>query len=748
MTTEPRPATLTPEALFLGDALIDSLPERPTLVPHRRQLLFLAGSSDQTGERALWLRDLDTDAPPSTAWLTISELLPLLAGATHEESAAERAERERRRRFGAGITQFMLRPQVQADDSRAPAPEIVVVAEGQVFLVALDDRAIRRLTEAPGRHLAVQCSPNGRWLSYVRGGNLYCKPIDAGAGGSERQLTHDASSTVSNGLADFIAQEEMHRFQGHWWSPDESAIAFQRTDESPIKTTIRQEISAEKITLVDQRYPYAGETNADVRLGVFTLADETTRWLDYRYQHEDYLARVNWLASGLYLQVQERYQQRLRLGCFTPGSWHWRLVLEESSSSWINLHDNLKELPGDGVVPRLLWTTEAGGETSELQLLTLPNEPEALADRTTIAPPALYTEQVEIVTKDAAYVRGWLGDPTERHLYRVPLASGDNEPLQLTQEPGWHEPTVAADGSAFVSRHSTLHNPPTLSFHSIEAQDAQRLFGASLREQPYAQYLAQHCTPELGELTGPDGSRLCYRLTRPQHATADDPVPLIVHVYGGPGVSRVRNEWAPLSLQLFAQYGFGVFELDNRGSSGRGRRFEAPIHRAMGTAELEDQLAGVAFARGLPWVDGARIGLFGHSYGGYMTLRGLTRSDVFAAGVSVAPVTDWRLYDTHYTERYLKDPNGADSAYPASGILGELHKIRAPLLLMHGMADDNVLFSHCTAAMAELQQAGVLFELMTYPGSKHALQEPPVASHRFRTILAFFERHLGPVRAV
>ena len=220
-----------------------------------------------------------------------------------------------------------------------------------------------------------------------------------------------------------------------------------------------------------------------------------------------------------------------------------------------------------------------------------------------------------------------------------------------------------------------------------------------------------------------------------------------MNVYGGPGVQTVRQEWPPLTVQLFAQNGFGVFQLDNRGSTNRAKAFEDPIFGHLGDIEVADQIAGVDHLKSLDWVDPERIGVFGHSYGGYMVLMCLAKApSVFAAGVSVAPVTDWRLYDTHYTERYLATPESNPDGYRSSAVFEHLEGLRRPLLLMHGMADDNVLFTHTTRLMKTLQDRGVTFELMTYPGAKHSMQEPSVATHRYHAILDFFERTLGSGR--
>lgn len=741
------PPSLTPERLFADPPLIDALPQTVVFSSDGSKLLFLASSRSRREWLDLWLVECAAAAlsPPQEAWLTAADLEPILADAEVEESAAEQAERERRRQFAGGIAEVLPRP---------GAPEVLVVCGGQGVLVHLETRALRRVTRSRERHVGLQFSPSGRYLSYVRKGDLYLLELDIGR---ERRVTNDADVTVSSGLADFIAQEEMHRFKGHWWSPDENALAFQRTDEKTIAISERQEIHAGSVETIRQHYPYAGQANAEVRLGVFQLEDGCVDWIDYQQRTETYLARVDWLPSGLWVQLQDRLQQTLTLGRFAAPDWRFEPTRVETSETWINLHNNLRQLPAADESQgetTLLWTTEQFGG-SQLACLALGTGTASQPGKLSLcSPEALYVEGIAGIARDHVLVTGWLETPTERHLYRIALdqvrsaAAGESgtRPTaeRLTTAPGWHELRVSPDGRRFVDRSSALDATSSLTLTELGDGSQARLFGSAVADQAYGAFLPSHCTPELGELTGRDGTRLCYRLTRPANASARTPVPVVVHVYGGPGVQRVRNEWASLMLQLFAQRGFAVFELDNRGSSGRGRAFEAPIYQALGTAELEDQLTGVEFLKTLDWINGERIGLFGHSYGGYMTLRGLTRAPgVFAAGVSVAPVTDWALYDTHYTERYLGLPNSADARYLESGVLGELGQINAPLLLIHGMADDNVLFTHCTAAIAELQEAGVLFDLMTYPGSRHALQEPHVSTHRFRTILNFFSRHLG-----
>jgi dipeptidyl-peptidase-4 len=342
-------------------------------------------------------------------------------------------------------------------------------------------------------------------------------------------------------------------------------------------------------------------------------------------------------------------------------------------------------------------------------------------------------------------VSGWDATPIENHLFAVRLdGSGCS---QLTSQSGWHDTVVDVASRRYLDYYSSATTPPSLILSDLHEQATTPTPGVTIwaeefaNEHPYAPYLPLHATANFGALTAEDGQTLYYRLTPPAEISGSHAT--VVYVYGGPGPQKARDEWSPLLLQLFAQQGFAVLEIDNRGSGNRGRIFEAPIYHQMGSVEVRDQVAGLAALDDHSWADKSRVGVFGHSYGGYMTLMCLSQaSEHFRAGVAVAPVSDWALYDTHYTERYMGLPDENAEGYRQANVLTHLDRLHAPLLLMHGMADDNVLFTHSTMIMAKLQQLGQPFELMTYPGAKHSMQERDVSIHRFNMILDFFKRHL------
>jgi dipeptidyl-peptidase-4 len=320
------------------------------------------------------------------------------------------------------------------------------------------------------------------------------------------------------------------------------------------------------------------------------------------------------------------------------------------------------------------------------------------------------------------------------------------EPRRVSRGDGWHSISMSMDARVFVDTFSSVAAPRSVALRSADGAALTTLLPNKLDAgHPYAPYAGEHLRAEFGSIAAADGQRLQYRLLKPRTLDPGKKYPVLIDVYGGPGVQRVANNWGSLFHQYLAQHGYVVFALDNRGSGLRGARFETALGLRMGHVEVQDQLKGVEFLHSLPFVDARRIGIFGWSYGGYMALMCLMQApETFAAGVAGAPVTDWALYDTHYTERYLSTPAANPAGYRQSNVLEFADQLRRPLLLVHGMADDNVLFAHSTALMKKLQDLQKPFDLMTYPGGKHGLIRQNVSGfHAHANIVRFFDREIG-----
>ena len=597
-----------------------------------------------------------------------------------------------------------------------------------------------------GAEIDPQFSPGGESVAFVREGDLYV--VDVGTG-TETRLTKRPSDNVTNGLAEFIAQEEMDRDTGFWWSPDGAQIAYLEVDESDVRVEERFEVLADSVNVVRQRYPATGTDNVRVRLGVVGLEDRETRWLDLGDNTDIYVARVDWFPESdrLAVQRQARNQQTLELLQFDVATGASSVLLTERSDTWIDLFDDLVFLPRR---QQFIWSSARDGfkhlylydyDGSLVRQLTA-GEWEVTGDRNRRA--LLHVDEQTGRYLFMATERS----PVERHLYVGNLdESRVTGPVRITRESGWHDVEVAPNGQFYVDSYSAGEHPPAVSVHGSDGKQLGYIERNALDEQhPYWPYRSRHASAEYGTLAAEDGQTLHYYLRRPDRATAGTPAPAVVMVYGGPHGPRVKNVWGNLFEQVLVANGYVVFSLDNRGTDFRGTAFDRPIYLSMGEPEVRDQAAGVRHLQTLPFVDGDRIGVFGWSYGGYMTLMCLMKTpDLYAAGVSGAPVTDWKLYDTHYTERYMGTPSNNEAGYANGSVLPLVPRLKAPLLLLHGMADDNVLFTHSTALMKELQAHGKLFELMTYPGGKHGLLRiPEQGIHGYLTILDFFNRKLKP----
>lgn len=711
----PAQKPLSLERIFTSPDLAGSQPRAMKLSPDGKLVTLLRNRANDKDRFDLWAIDTVTGKERM-----LVDSLKLGSGAALSE--AEKMQRERARIGGTrGIVSYDWSP----DGKR-----ILVPLDGELFLAALEGEAVR-LGAAGALNPAV--SPKGRYLSFVRGGNMIVLDI---ATRQEKQLTKGASDTVSWGVAEFVAQEEMDRQAGYWWSPDDAHIAVARVDESGVAIVNRAAIGAEGTKIYPQRYPLAGTANAVVELYVMDPLGERQVKVDLGEDKDIYLARVDWAKDGktLYVQRESRDQKRLDLLAVDPATGAAKVILTETAKTWLNLHNNFRAL-SDG---SFLWWSEKSGNGHLYRV--------SGAKWTALTSGAWQVRDVIGLDEKRGFVwfTGNRETPLEQHVYSAPL-SGKGE-VKLLTEPGWWNGGVmdSAAGRIIVSR-SSPEQPVQL---YLADKDGKRLRWLSENAldgtHPYAPYRAAHAHTLFGSIKAKDGSDLYYKLLTPKPEPGKRYPVFMIH-YGGPGAGRqVTRAWGGVLQQYLIQRGWIVFAIDNRGTPDRGKAFEDEIYRAMGGVEVEDQLAGVDWLKAQPFVDPKRIATYGWSYGGYMTLKLLQKAPgVFAAGIAGAPVTKWELYDTHYTERYLGDPNAKRSAYPASNALADVAQISDPLLLLHGMADDNVVLEHSTAFMTAMQEAGRPFELMLYPGQTHRFAGEGVNVHEWRTIERFLAKTMG-----
>jgi dipeptidyl-peptidase-4 len=466
-----------------------------------------------------------------------------------------------------------------------------------------------------------------------------------------------------------------------------------------------------------------------------------------------YLARVDWAKDGrtLYVQRESRDQTTLELLAVNPATGAARVLITEHQTPWINLNSDLTPLKnGD-----FIWGSERTGfhhlylykaDGTLVHPVTRGDWPVAQSAGNGVHPSAVADVDE---SKGLVYFIASKDGPLEQHLY-VTSYRDPAEPRKITTGEGWWNVDVAKDHKSFVGGYTDPKTPAQTALYSI---DGKRLSWIEENElaagHPYFVYLDHKSYPEYGTLQAEDGQTLHYSITKPHGFEPGKRYPAIVNVYGGPGVApMVRKIWSGGTDQLLTQAGYVVFRLDNRGTSDRGLKFEAPIHKTMGGPEVKDQIVGERYLASLPYVDPKRIGVMGWSYGGFMTLRLLTEpGSGFVAGAAGGPPSDWRFYDTHYTERYMGDPRVDSAAYDAAALIPRLQVLGKPgaprLLLLHGMADDNVVFENSTRIMGTLQEQSTPFDLMLYPGQRHGIRTPAKEVQLWETYLAFFKRTLG-----
>jgi dipeptidyl-peptidase-4 len=710
------------ERIFASPSLDGNAPRALKVSPDGERVTFLKGKQTDYERLDLWEYHIDSG---ETRLLFDSNDLQSGEEVLSDE---EKARRERMRLSGSGIVSY----QWSADGKALLFP-----LGGDVYYHKLGEKGAKQLLDTDVFETDIKLSPKGNYISFIRDQNLFVKHIESG---KETAITKEGGGNIKFGMAEFVAQEEMGRMTGYWWSPDESFIAFTKVDESPVDVISRSEIYADDIKTIEQKYPKAGTNNVLVELAIQNINNGARRWVDLGEDKDIYLARGKWMPNSetFTYQWQTRDQQTLELRAYNVPTEKQGVLLSETSNTWVNLHNDLYFLSDSD---QFIWASERDG----FKHLYLYENSGKLVRQLTQGDWVVDNIEAVDAKSNRIYFAGRKDTPLESHAYSVSLDGGDIS--RITNEGAYHSVSFSKDASIFIDRFSTINSPAQVSLNDASGKRITWLEENKVEEgHPLHPYMDTWTKPEFGDITTKDGATLKYRIYKPENLEKKHPV--IVYLYGGPHAQVVTNSWAGnrgLLMQHWVDKGYVVFTLDNRGSNYRGKAFEDPIYKKMGFIEVDDQVAGVEFLRTLPYVDAKRIGVHGHSYGGYMTLMTMFKAgDYFQAGVSGAPVTDWRLYDTHYTERYMGNPKTDDDAYTASSVFPYAKDLKGDLLIYHGMADDNVLFTHSTMLYKHLQDLAIPFETMDYPGKKHSIRGKQTGIHLYKTITNFFDRNLTP----
>lgn len=681
--------------------------------PDGRTILFLR-TGPRSFERVLYEYDVATGV--ERVLLTARQLL---AGEEETVTADEQARRERKRLVASGIASFQL-----SEDGR----RVLVPLSGMLFMLARAGGVVRRIEIGGGRAEVPRLSPDGNRIAFVGDGELHVVEIGSGP---PRRLTHDAGGAISNGLAEFVAQEEMGRHDGFWWSPDSARIAYQQTDTAGV----------ERLTIADARnpdhrphewpYPRPGRANAEVRLGIVSAEGGPTQWVEWDRARYPYLATVKWKKNApLTILVQDRPQTEEVLLEVDAATGRTRALLAERDDAWLRIDQRMPDWRSDG--SGFLWVTERRGHR-ELEL----RDRDGDLDRVIVPGPAGLRDVVHLDDERRAVYVIASQDPTQARLYRYKLDAGSVEPRLLSPKPGLHGARFSEGGDIFVHTHYGMTGDSV----TVRRAGGEALGTlVSVAEAP-SFGLDLSATVELTTVT--DAS-FHAALVRP-HDFEPARYPVIVHVYGGPGGQMVRRSSSAYLLdQWIADHGYVVVRIDGRGTPSRGRVWERAIKGDLIDLPLRDQAdalqaLGVAYGE----LDLSRVGIFGWSFGGYFSAMAvMRRPDVFHAGVAGAPVVDWRDYDTHYTERYMGLPQDNPSGYDAAGVLTWAADLSRPLLIIHGTADDNVYFMHTLKLTDALFRAGKPYELLPLAGLTHMVPDPEVTERLYERIMDFFETNV------
>ena len=727
----PVPGGLTPERINSSPALGGTSLSGVQIAPSGEFVTVLQGRKNNARQNDLWAYDLESGEGhllvSSTDILEGPEVL----------SEEEKNRRERARQYGSGIISY----------SWVGENLLLFPLGGDIYLYDLDTKESRQVTATKGFETDPKVSAKGDKVAYVRGNELYIKDLKTGL---ERQLSDGSTDTIRNATASFVVQEELDRNTGFWVSRDAETVAYTQIDESAIAIENRIDFGADGVKNIAQRYPFAGTANATVKLGFVSTGGGKTRWValddDPAIGDDIYLTRVAWAPDNrtVFVGVLARDNKTHRIYKVDSKTGEKTEFYEETSPTWLNIRSQMSPTQDGG----LIWLAE---RNDKRQLFKI-SEDQTI---TALTPENMNVRTIACRTREAIYVSGWTDSPLSNQIFKITQsdeASETQSVTQITKGPGIHNATFNRDCSRYLGSYSDDQTPTNLRAYLEDGTPLAWLNENKLDEtHPYAPYLKSHINPEYGQLDAQDGTKMDYMLFKPTDLKPGEKRPAITIVYNGPGVQRVQNRfWRKDLAKMLAHHGFVVFTLDGRGASNRGKAFEDHLYRSMGQIEVIDQSIGARWLAAQDFVDGENMGVYGWSYGGYMSLHMLAQTDLYKSGVSGAPVTDWTLYDTAYTERYLGDPrpdheNYTEGAYEKSSVFTYLDGLTEPVLLIHGMADDNVVFRHSIKLMAAMQEKNRHnLRIQTYPGEKHGFRNSGNRTHRDRQILEFFSETLAP----
>ncbi len=730
------PPELTIEAIYAEGGLLGRAPESVKWAPDGSRVAFV--QRDDSGEKgALYYVDANH---PKPAVLVAREKLSTLAppvSAIKDERQKEAAQRY-------SVAAYHWSP-----DSR----KLLFDSMGQLWLYSLDTGTGVQVTSSNDPSEDPKFSPDGSRIAYVRKHNLYVREVSAG---HEDALTRDSDANLLNGEVDWVYEEELDVRSNYFWSPDGRQIAFLQMNEKAVPEYPITDWIPVHSTLDQQNYPQAGDPNPIVRLGVVSSDGGKVKWLsagghngiELGGDSNVYIPRFGWVRPGIvWAMALNRAQDRLDLYFIDVKSGKSQLMMSESSDTWVDLSHADGEFHILRSGDRYLWTSWRDGYY-HIYLYQFDNQdplsgPAKLVQQLTHGD--WNVESIDAVDEQqhVVYFKANQGDWRQENLYAVDLDSKNFH--RVSRQDGAHSATFdPANAKYYVDTYSSLTTPPTMSFCTVNGE-----CNAFWKARDIEQYHLP--VPKTVEFTAADGTtKLLGTILLPTDGPmmAHGKAPMILNPYGGPGAQTVRDAWGGAGYYfdcILARQGFAVLHIDNRGMANRGKTFAAALRHNFGQVELADQIAAAKQAlQQFPEIDGNRLGFWGWSYGGYFTVYAMTHSDMFKSGVAVAPVTDWRLYDSIYTERYMGLPKDNADAYKNSSPVNFAADLKGNLLEVHGTSDDNVHFQNTVQMVNAFINSGKQFELMIYPRKTHGIAGKEARTHLFHLIDNHFEETLAP----
>ena len=725
-----QPATAQREPLELhhiyGPDALDFSPDLP-------RIRWLAGGRD-------YLRAEENEDGPGRLWMFVDAATGDAEPFYDPEPLAEALEEQLRLDGEDAASQ--ARPaslRLSPDTDR-----LLLQLASDLFVWDFASETLTRLTQGPEEEELARFSPDSRSLAFVRDADLYVVDV----GGNELRLTTGGGENTLNGKLDWVYQEEIYgrgNFQAHWWSPDSRHLAFLQSDERDVPRFTVVDHVPYRPALEVYPYPKAGDPNPRVRLGVAEANGGGITWIDPGlYGHTEILiVNVAFSPDGdVWYQVQDRRQTFLDLHRADPLTGESERILREESHAWVNVLGPPHFLEGNNSLEDggFLWLSERTGFQHVYRYDAEGKLVKPLTEG------RWEVRSLNAVDEEAgsAYVSGTFRSAIGADVLRVALDGSG--PTLLTEEPGSHRASFPDDGPIehWIATSSDLRTPTTMTLRSADDGSTLRELGGG--EVPDIERF-DVSPPELLTIETSDGVDLAAMLIRPHGFDPDDVYPAWVHVYGGPHAQQVRDGWQGsrgMWFQYLAQQGIVVLVVDNRIASGKGVESTWPVYRNFGEQELVDLVEAVDWLGAKPWVDAERIGLDGWSFGGYMTLYALTRSDRFRAGIAGGSVVDWRAYDSIYTERYMSTPDDNPDGYERTSVLESAGDLHGDLLIIHGTMDDNVHMQNTLQMAWKLQKAGKPFEMMLYPKSRHGVTDPDLSLHLRQTMARFILKTIEP----